>query len=516
MPEAVRVLAAGACGEQVLSREAEQARIDHRLVVVAEQLAECRADEMLAGDRRAREHRPFLCGQAVEPRCDERVDRRRDGVRRPALREHCGHLFEVERVALSGVRDALPRGRVERPLLCDLVEQQARLVLGQRLQHHPAARVRQPARPLVEQIGAREAEEQHGGAVNPAGEVLEQVEERRLGPVDVLDEDDERPAATELLEEAAHGPERLPARGGVCADCSEHARRHELAVLGVAHQLAHAVVATKRADHLDERPERDPVAVGEAAAGQNRRVVAQGCAELRRQARLADACRPDDGEQATRICLDGPFVRVAQQLQLVLATDQRRVEAPRVRARAFDHGKHVPRGVRIALALESEVVAGLQHDGVLDEAARRLPEQDLSRARGLLQPLGHVDRVAGREHLAAAPVARDDLAGVDADADADPLAQVALQLLVQLRKRQTQLGRGAHGAQRVVFVQLGDAEDGHDRVADELFDGAAVPFEDGRHPLEEVRHHTPQSGVESATSAKRTVTVRRLTAMSGV
>jgi hypothetical protein len=44
-------------------------------------------------------------------------------------------------------------------------------------------------------------------------------------------------------------------------------------------------------------------------------------------------------------------------------------------------------------------------------------------------------------------------------------------------------GISAHGAQGVVLVHLRDAEDGHDGVADELLDGAAVPLDHGAHRL---------------------------------
>jgi hypothetical protein len=39
--------------------------------------------------------------------------------------------------------------------------------------------------------------------------VLDQVQERRLGPVEILEDDDERPPARKLLEELAHAPEEL-------------------------------------------------------------------------------------------------------------------------------------------------------------------------------------------------------------------------------------------------------------------------------------------------------------------
>jgi hypothetical protein len=91
--------------------------------------------------------------------------------------------------------------------------------------------------------------------------------------------------------------------------------------------------------------------------------------------------------------------------------------------------------------------------------------------RRLLEPGGDVDRVAGRQSLLRSGY---HLTGVDADAG----------LHAELGQGVTHLRRSANGAQGVVLVHLGDAEDGHDRIADELFHRAAVGFDDRLHSLE--------------------------------
>jgi hypothetical protein len=282
VPEAIGVLAPRARGQQVLAREAEQARVDDRLVGLDEQFAQRRAHEVLPSHRCALEHGTLVLRQAVESRRDERVDRRRDALQRTALREHRRHLLEVERIALRRLGDVLARGRVERPLQRDLVQQLAGLLVGERLERHAAAGLRQPARPRVEQVRPCEAEQQHRRVVRPAGEVLQQVEQRRLRPVDVFDEHDERTLPRELLEQPAHRPEGLTSGRRVRADRTEHARRDELCVVGVAEALAHALLAPEHADHLHERPEGDAFPVCEAAAGQDLGLVAERGAELRR------------------------------------------------------------------------------------------------------------------------------------------------------------------------------------------------------------------------------------------
>ena len=82
--------------------------------------------------------------------------------------------------------------------------------------------------------------------------------------------------------------------------------------------------------------------------------------------------------------------------------------------------------------------------------------------------------------LTASPVASrsvgagDDLARVDTDAPLD----------AELRERLPHLHRRAAGAEGVVLVYGRHAEDGHDRVADELLDRAAVALDDRLHALE--------------------------------
>ena len=71
-------------------------------------------------------------------------------------------------------------------------------------------------------------------------------------------------------------------------------------------------------------------------------------------------------------------------------------------------------------------------------------------------------------------------------------SELAAELVVQRRQGGSQLGGRPDRAQGVVFVQLGDAEYGHDRVADELLDRPSVAFEDLGHALEPAGHHLPE------------------------
>ena len=67
----------------------------------------------------------------------------------------------------------------------------------------------------LEQLGPSDAEQQHRGIPGPVRQVLDQVEEGRLGPMDVVEHDDERTFAREMLEQLADGPERVLGRTGL-------------------------------------------------------------------------------------------------------------------------------------------------------------------------------------------------------------------------------------------------------------------------------------------------------------
>ena len=69
-----------------------------------------------------------------------------------------------------------------------------RLERDRRRAHAAAA----PAGPDVEQLGPREADDQQRHVLDALGEVLDQVEQRLLGPVDVLEDEHERLRVGEL------------------------------------------------------------------------------------------------------------------------------------------------------------------------------------------------------------------------------------------------------------------------------------------------------------------------------
>ena len=103
------------------------------------------------------------------------------------------------------------------------------------------------AGPLLEQIGSGDAEQQDRRVARPVGDVLDQIQEDGLGPLDVVEHDDLRPLGRARLEQLAEGELRLGRRAaddGVRLDAD-------------------------REQDLDERPVGDVVAVVQAAGAQN-------------------------------------------------------------------------------------------------------------------------------------------------------------------------------------------------------------------------------------------------------
>jgi hypothetical protein len=94
---------------------------------------------------------------------------------------------------------------------------------------------------------------------------------------------------------------------------------------------------------------------------------------------------------------------------------------------------------------------------------------------------------------------------------------IAAEVVVQRVERHEHVGGRPHRPESVVLVDLRNAEDLHDGIADELLDGSAVTLDRGAHRVEEALHHSSQRfrsspapiAVEPTTSQKTIVTVLR-------
>src|SRR3954451_23788133 len=108
------------------------------------------------------------------------------------------------------------------------------------------------------------------------GQVLDQVEECGLGPVDVLEEDNEGAFAGERREEPACFPEDLLAFDRTPGDRLLKTLRDRPSLI----PLAERVALSELADDLPQGPEGDALAVRDAAAHHDARAIGDQIGEL--------------------------------------------------------------------------------------------------------------------------------------------------------------------------------------------------------------------------------------------
>ena len=286
--------------------------------------------------------------------------------------------------------------------------------------------------------------------------MLDEIEHRRLCPLQVVHDEHERGLGRTLLEQLARRELRFRRRG---------ANR-----LGRLDPELH--------QHLDEGPVRDPFAVGKRAATGDRGRSVEMLEEVRDEPGLADSRRPDEGEQPTGARSDDVGEVRTEPFTLASAADHGTLELPRdPRGRQVEPAEPVGND-RLGLSLDRELDA-LGGDGVANQPQRGVPQEDFPRAGRLLEPRRDVDRVTRDERVA---LPRHDRARVDADP----------RLETQAVHHLAQLDRRSRCAQRIVLRRDRDPEHRHDRVADELLDGAAVPLQDHARGLVVPVHQHPQ------------------------
>ena len=249
VPEAEAVLAGDARDgrlDELAADEAEQRRPEG--LVPAVEGGHGAGPELLADDGRPLEHLPLAGIEAVEPSGEERLDRRRqrDELGRGArlLGEHRDELLRVERIPLRHLGHAAAEFRREHAAAVERVEELRRLPGRERLEPHVRAL---PLRPLLEQLRPGDAEEQDRCVAAPAAHVLDEVEQHRLGPVDVLQDDEQRPLPGEELEQPAHGPEELLRRRQLPRPPSTRRRSTTRCCVGIARPARPPPPARRRA-----------------------------------------------------------------------------------------------------------------------------------------------------------------------------------------------------------------------------------------------------------------------------
>ena len=229
-----------------------------------------------------------------------------------------------------------------------------------------------------------------------------------------------------------------------------------------------------RLDDLSERPERDALAVGEAASlppADKLLAFVEPRAELPHEPALADSGLACDGDELDSALSLRAQVRVLEHRELVVAPEERRHPCrleidPKAAARACC----APQPYRLGLSFQLDRLEFLVRDSVLRRVVRQLADDDRAGRRRALEPRRGVHNVTRDHRLALGRVRteRDErLAAVDRGARPEP----------QLADRLERAQRRADSALRVVLVRDRRTEDGHHRVADELLDRAAEPLD---------------------------------------
>ena len=275
-------------------------------------------------DRRGEEHAPVARGERVDAGRHERAEGLRDlhPVRRfehletlvpgpglAAVDQHPQHLHPVERHAAGTLDD--PPHDARREVRPEAEEQFGHLLVGQRLEldRREAVVTGAPCRALVEELGAGQGHDEDRVGARPRRDVIDEVEQRRVGPLEVLEDQEHRRPVGDALEEPAPGREELvPFERDVRARIEQGRQpRLDPATLGlVRHELderplqlpaGHLALGAladpgPSADHLGKRGERDAVAVGRGPPDVERKAVGQGvevALELPDEAALAHA-----------------------------------------------------------------------------------------------------------------------------------------------------------------------------------------------------------------------------------
>ena len=195
--------------------------------------------------------------------------------------------------------------------------------------------------------------------------------------------------------------------------------------------------------------------------------------------------------------------RIAQRGELLLAPHERRVVAPRI-------GRHSRQDVaeakchnRLRLSLQHEWLQLLDGDRVAAESSCRRGDEDLPCRGRLLEAGGDVHRVAGGRESLAAVLADQHFARRDSGPHAQPDAEIALELVVQVLDALADLDAGAKRPERVVLAREGNSEDRQDGVAEELLDPPAVALQHASDLVEVALEDTPQDlGVERLPEAR--------------
>ncbi len=338
-------------------------------------------------------------------------------------------------------------------------------------------------------------------------ELRDEVEERRLSPLQVVEDQDERALFGQELEESADRPECLVGRSSRAAEpyrlahpgsdrrrlTRHHRGNFGLSPLGVVVTLD----ARGRRDGLAHGEERDALAIGQASPTQHTRLPFEARDRLVDQAGLAHAGLAEDRRELGSPIPDRPPIRELQQRELVFPADVGRPTSRMWVALETEEPEALD-APRESFQLERAGRLGSHESS--HESMRDTGEEDLAVTGLRLQAGREVGRAA--EHGRAA--SGEHLTGRDPGADLETGPPSSFELVVQRVQRRMHLVGGANGPRCVVLVHLGGSERGNDRIADELLHRPAVALDGDAHRLVVARHQAAERfGVETLSERRR-------------
>ncbi len=419
-------------------------------------------------------------------------------VDRSLFDERADELLDEERIAFAAVLD-LRRQVVERGVPAEqfVDEQFAGDVVEGRQRDRPAMGGGEPRAGVAGAVGDHQ---QRAGSGDRLDQLVEEVLAGVVHPVDVLDQMDGRLQVAASVHHVADQPDDAGATGvgidlerAAAGSGEAHEVAHQLGSLGdrrpepgecacdlLAGPVRRGVDAgpEQRPQELEDRPERPhPPECGDAGAEDPQIAGVAEVDELLAEPGLADAGIADELEHLAVTPQRGGE-RILELGELGLATHERGPLAPPGGLVAGPgagealEGEHADRSLGSLDLGWGELV---ECELVGDELGGPLGEVDAAGARERLDALGEADRMA--DHLggaaASAEMADDDLAGVDAHADAESGRVTVGEDVAEALERPAQLERREAGPAGVILGGPAGAEEDEGAVAGELVDDAA-------------------------------------------
>ena len=476
--------------------------------------------EGLAEDGGVLDRAPLVMGEPVQAGGDEGMQRLRhvepvDLARGPvevaltlqesAVEQHPHRLHRVQRHAFRAGHD--PPVEQLRQAGRESVEQLLHGTLRERLEIDggEASQSGTPGGPPLLELGATERHHVDRVVARPLEQVFDEVEQARVRPLHVLEGEHDGTRVGQALEEEPPGREHLlavAARTLLEAEEMGEPRLDEGSLLLVVQvldecraQLLAGRVGTlflgdpaAHANHVRQRPVGDAVSVGEATSAVPPDLLddpVEVLVELPHEPRLAGAGNAGDRDEVRLPVLGGGVEEVLQQLELALAADERSLQAGGLQgpSAAGDDTERPPQRDRLGLALELVKPRLVVRDRLPGRPSGRLSDEHRAGFRGGLDSRGRVDEVPGDHALAFRADRHGGLAG--------QYAAARVEVRIEVGHRRHEVEGGAHGALGVVLGCGRRAPDGHDCVADELLDGAAVSGDQRPSEVEVVRKELP-------------------------